>query len=138
MNSDQMMKDILLSAKTVASVGLSSNPAKESFGIVAYLKGQGYRIIPVNPGHARILDEPSHPRLASIPAEQPIDIVNLFRRSEVVGSHVDEAIARGGVRAIWMQIGIADEAAARRAVAAGILVVMDRCLMVDWRRLGPT
>jgi predicted CoA-binding protein len=89
----------------------------------------------VNPGHSQILGAPSYRRIADIPAGTPIDIVDLFRRSEHVGPHVDEAITRGGVKMIWMQMGICDEAAAGRAEAAGILVVMDRCLMVDHARL---
>jgi predicted CoA-binding protein len=84
----------------------------------------------VNPGQTEILGEPCYPRLAAIPAATAIDIVNLFRRSSEVGPHVDEAVARGA-RAIWMQVGIADEAAARRARDAGLLVIMDRCIMVD-------
>jgi uncharacterized protein len=123
--------DLLTKSRTIAVVGLSPKPDRDSHRVAAYLQRQGYQIIPVNPGHPRLLDEVSYPRLSAIPPEQPIDIVNLFRRSELVGGHVDEAIARGGVKLIWMQFGIVDEAAARRAEAAGIRVVMDRCLMVD-------
>jgi hypothetical protein len=129
--SSAAIHDLLAESRTIAVVGLSPKPERDSHRVAAYLKRRGYQIIPVNPGHPRLLDEVSYPRISAIPAEQPIDIVNLFRRSELVGPHVDEAIARGGVKGIWMQIGIADEAAARRAEAAGILVVMDRCLMVD-------
>jgi predicted CoA-binding protein len=125
------IRELLAEIRSIAVVGLSPKPERDSHRVSRYMQRQGYQIVPVNPGHARILDEPSYPRLSAIPADQPIDLVNLFRRSELVGPHVDEAIARGGVRAIWMQMGIRDEAAARRAEAAGILVVMDRCLMVD-------
>jgi predicted CoA-binding protein len=125
------IRDLLAATRSIAVVGLSPKPERDSYRVSRYMQMQGYRIIPVNPGHARILDEPSFPRLAAIPTPQPIDMVNLFRRSELVGPHVDEAIERGGVRSIWMQMGIRDEAAARRAEAAGIVVVMDRCLMVD-------
>jgi predicted CoA-binding protein len=123
--------DLLAEARAIAVIGLSPKPERDSHRVAAYLKRRGYQIIPVNPGHPRLLDEACYPRLSAIPAEQPVDIVDLFRRSELVGPHVDEAIARGGVKLIWMQFGIVDEAAARRAEAAGIRVVMNRCLMVD-------
>ena len=125
------IRDLLAESRVIAVVGLSPKPERDSHRVAAYLKRRGYQIIPVNPGHPRLLDELCYPRLSAIPSEQPLDIVNLFRRSELVGPHVDEAIARGGVKLIWMQFGIVDEAAARRAEAAGIRVVMDRCLMVD-------
>lgn len=125
------IRDLLAASRVIAVVGLSPKAERDSHRVAAYLKRQGYQIVPVNPGHPRLLDEICYPRVSAIPAEQPIDIVNLFRRSELVGPHVDEAIARGGVKLIWMQFGIVDEAAARRAEAAGIRVVMDRCLMVD-------
>ena len=125
------IQEILAEARTIAVVGLSPKPERDSHRVAAYLQRRGYRILPVNPGHARLLDETCYPRLSAIPPDQPIDIVNLFRRSELVGPHVDEAIARGGVKMIWMQFGIVDQAAARRAEGAGIRVVMDRCLMVD-------
>ena len=125
------IRDLLAESRVIAVVGLSPKPERDSHRVAAYLQRRGYQIIPVNPGHPRLLDEISYPRLSAIPADQPVDIVNLFRRSELVGPHVDEAIARGGVKLIWMQFGIVDEAAARRAEAAGIRVVMDRCLMVD-------
>jgi uncharacterized protein len=129
--SPDAIRELLAESRTIAVVGLSPKPERDSYRVALYMQRQGYRIIPVNPGHPRLLDEQSFPRLSAIPATQPIDIVNLFRRSELVGPHVDEAIARGGVRGIWMQMGIADEPAARRAEVAGILVVMNRCLMVD-------
>ena len=128
------IRDLLSTARTIAVVGLSPKADRDSHRVASYMQRQGYTIIPVNPGHAEILGEQSYRRIADIPTGVSIDIVDLFRRSEHVGPHVDEAIARGGVRAIWMQMGIADEAAARRAEAAGILVVMDRCLMVDHAR----
>ncbi len=124
------IRDLLLDARHIAVVGLSPKPERASYRVARYLKERGYRIIPVNPGHGEILGEPSYPRLSAIPAATPIDIVDLFRRSSHVGPHIDEAIERG-VRAIWMQIGIVDEGAAARARDAGILVVMDRCLMVE-------
>ena len=131
----ETVRNILSAARTIAVVGLSPKPDRDSHRVASYMQRQGYTIIPVNPGHAQILDAPSYRRIADIPAGTPIDIVDLFRRSEHVAPHVDEAIARGGVKMIWMQMGICDEAAAGRAEAAGILVVMDRCLMVDHARL---
>lgn len=132
MNDDQMMKDILVSAKTIASVGLSSNQHKESYGIVSYLKDQGYRIIPVNPTADEILGEKSYPDLESVP--EPIDVVQVFRKPEDVPPVVDSAI-RAGAKVVWMQEGIVNEEAAQKARDAGLQVVMDACMRVTHRRL---
>jgi predicted CoA-binding protein len=132
MNSDQMLKDILSSAKTVASVGLSSNRAKESYGIVQYLKGQGYRIIPVNPTATEILGEKAYPDLESVP--EKIDVVQVFRKPEDVPPVVDSAI-KAGAKVVWMQEGIVNEEAAAKARAAGLRVVMDACMRAEHRRL---
>lgn len=135
MNNDQMMKEILLSAKTVASVGLSSNQQKESFGIVSYLKEQGYRIIPVNPTADEILGEKAYPDLSSIP--EKVDIVQVFRKPEDVPPVVDEAI-KIGAKVVWMQEGIVNNEAAQKARDAGLQVVMDACMRATHRRLiGP-
>ena len=132
MNNDQMLKDILLSAKTIASVGLSSNRAKESYGIVEYLKGQGYHIIPVNPTTSEVLGEKAYPDLESVP--EKIDVVQVFRKPEDVPSVVDSAI-KVGAKVVWMQEGIVNEEAAAKARAAGLQVVMDACMRVTHRRL---
>ena len=132
MNSDQMLKDILSSAKTVASVGLSSNRAKESYGIVQYLKGQGYRIIPVNPTATEILGEKAYADLESVP--EKIDVVQVFRKPEDVPPVVDSAI-KAGAKVVWMQEGIVNEEAAAKARAAGLQVVMDACMRAEHRRL---
>jgi predicted CoA-binding protein len=132
MNDDQMMKDILLSAKTIASVGLSSNQQKESYWIVSYLKDQGYRIIPVNPTADEILGEKAYPDLESVP--EKIDVVQVFRKPEDVPPVVDSAI-KVGAKAVWMQEGIVHEEAAQKARAAGLQVVMDACMRVTHRRL---
>ncbi len=132
MNNDQMMKDILLSAKTIASVGLSSNPEKESYWIVKYLKDQGYRIIPVNPTADEILGEKAYPDLESVP--EKIDVVQVFRKPEDVPPVVDSAI-KVGAKAVWMQEGIVHEEAAQKAREAGLQVVMDACMRVTHRRL---
>ena len=135
MNNDQMMKEILLSAKTVASVGLSSNQQKESFWIASYLKEQGYRVIPVNPTANEILGEKAYPDLSAIP--EKVDVVQVFRRPEDVPPVVDEAI-KIGAKAVWMQEGIVHEEAARKAREAGLQVVMDACMRATHRRLiGP-
>jgi hypothetical protein len=135
MNSDKEMKDILLSAKTIASVGLSSNQEKESYWIVSYLKEQGYRIIPVNPTAAEILGEKAYPDLSSIP--DPVDVVQVFRKPEDVPPVVDEAI-KIGAEVVWMQEGISHEGAAQKARDAGLQVVMDACMRATHRRLiGP-
>ena len=132
MNDDQMMKDILLSAKTIASVGLSSNQEKESYWIVSYLKDQGYRIIPVNPTADEILGEKAYPDLESVP--EKIDVVQVFRKPEDVPPVVDSAI-KVGAKAVWMQEGIVHEEAAQKARQAGLQVVMDACMRVTHRRL---
>lgn len=132
MNDDQMMKDILVSAKTIASVGLSSNPQKESYWIVSYLKDQGYRVIPVNPTADEILGEKSYPDLESVPDK--IDVVQIFRKSEDVLPVVESAI-KAGAKVVWMQEGIVNEEAAQKAREAGLQVVMDACMRVTHRRL---
>ena len=132
MNDDQMMKDILLSAKTIASVGLSSNQEKESYWIVSYLKDQGYGIIPVNPTADEILGEKAYPDLESVP--EKIDIVQVFRKPEDVPPVVNSAI-KVGAKVVWMQEGIVHEEAAQKARQAGMQVVMDACMRVTHRRL---
>lgn len=135
MNDDQMMKEILSSTKTIASVGLSSNTEKESYWIVSYLKEQGYRIIPVNPTADEILGEKAYPDLESVP--ETIDVVQVFRRPEDVPPVVDSAI-KVGAKVVWMQEGIVNEEAAQKAREAGLQVVMDACMRVTHRRLiGP-
>jgi len=132
MNNDKMMKEILLSTKTIASVGLSSNPAKESFGIVQYLKDQGYRIVPVNPTATEIMGERAYPDLASIPDK--VDVVQVFRKPEDVPPVVDEGI-KIGAKVVWMQEGVVHEGAAQKARDAGLQVVMDACMRATHRRL---
>lgn len=132
MNSDKEMKEILLSAKTVASVGLSSNQEKESYWIAAYLKEQGYRIIPVNPTATEILGEKAYPDLSSIP--EKVDVVQVFRKPEDVPPVVEEAI-KIGTKVVWMQEGISHEEAAKKAREAGLQVIMDACMRATHRRL---
>jgi len=135
MNSDEEMKEILLSTKTIASVGLSSNMEKESYWIVNYLKEQGYRVIPVNPTATEILGEKVYPSLSAIPDQ--VDAVQVFRKPEDVPPVVDEAI-KIGAKVVWMQEGIVNEEAAQKAREAGLQVVMDACMRATHRRLiGP-
>jgi uncharacterized protein len=132
MDQDSVLKGILLSAKTIASVGLSSNPNKESYRIASYLKAQGYRVIPVNPTASEIMGETSYTDLQSVP--EKIDIVQVFRKPEDVPPVVDDAI-KAGAKVIWMQEGIVHEEAAEKARQAGLQVVMDTCMRVAHRTL---
>lgn len=123
--------EILRTYKTIAVVGLSPNRMRASYGVSDYMKRSGYRIIPVNPGHAEILGEKSYRTLDDVP--EPIDIVNVFRRSEYIPEIADAAI-RKGAKVLWLQEGIYNEAAAEKARAAGIEVVMDTCILKEHRR----
>ena len=132
MQSDEMMKEILDSTETIASVGLSGNEEKVSHWVAVYLQGQGFRVIPVNPTTDKILGEKSYPDLVSIPGK--IDVVQIFRRSEDVPPIVEDAI-KIGAKVVWMQEGIVNEEAAARARAAGLQVVMDACMRATHQRL---
>ena len=125
---------MLREARTIAVVGLSPNPTRPSHGVARYLQRAGYRIVPVNPGHATLLGERSYPTLAAAARDSAIDVVDVFRRSEYAGGVVDEAISLQP-KLIWLQQGVVDEAAAARAAAAGIPFVMDRCLAVEHKLL---
>ena len=127
------ISEILQSARTIAVVGLSNKRFRPSHGVSEYLKRAGYRIIPVNPLEAEVLGEKSYPDLDSVPV--PVDVVDIFRRSEFVPEIVEAAI-RNGAKAIWMQEGVVHEQAARRAEAAGLTVVMDHCILKEHRRLA--
>ena len=130
--SDQQIKELLQKAHTIAVVGLSSSRLRASYGVAQYMQSAGYRIIPVNPNEQQVLGEKAYARLEDVP--EKVDVVDVFRRSEFVPEIVDAAI-RIGARAIWMQEGVADEAAAQRARAAGLFVVMDTCILKEHRRL---
>ena len=125
MDQYEIMKDILLSTKTIASVGLSSNTEKVSYAIGLYLQGQGYHVIPVNPSADEILGEKSYPDLESIP--EKVDVVQVFRRPEDIPPIVESAI-KIGAKVVWMQEGIVNEEAAQMAREAGLQVVMDACM----------
>lgn len=127
-NDPKVIDTILDEMKTIAVVGLSSDASRASNGVSRYMQSHGYRIIPINPNEASVLGEKSYSRLEDVP--EKIDLVDIFRRSEDAGQHVDEAI-RLGARGVWLQEGVIDEAAARRALDAGLAVVMDRCLLKE-------
>jgi predicted CoA-binding protein len=120
--------ELLRKAKTIAVVGLSDSPLRASHGVSAYMQSQGYRIVPVNPTVENVLGEDSYSSLLDV--KEKIDIVNIFRRSEFVPDVVDQAIQLK-VPAVWMQEGVVHEAAAEKARQAGILVVMDRCILKE-------
>lgn len=131
--NDEQITELLSTSKTIAVVGLSRKVWRPSYGVSQYMQSQGYHIIPVNPNISASLGEDAYERLEDFSGK--VDIVNIFRRSKFVGPIVDSAIQRDGVRCIWMQEGVVDEEAAARAEAAGIGVVMDRCILKDHRRL---
>lgn len=122
------IRAILQECRRIAVVGLSPKPTRPSHQVAVYLIGAGYEVVPVNPGHDRILGRPCYPDLGSVPG--PVDLVDIFRRAEEVLPVVEAAIAKG-VRAVWMQQGIVNEEAAALARQHGITVVMDRCVQLD-------
>jgi predicted CoA-binding protein len=137
LTTDPEIRALLTQARTIALVGASDRPDRPSHGVMAALQAHGYRVLPVNPALAgqQLLGEAVRRDISEIDA--PIDIVDIFRRAESVGPIVEAAIA-AGARAIWMQLGIVNHAAAARAEAAGLQVVMDRCPKIEIRRLGLT
>lgn len=138
MNDAREIRSALESARTIAVVGCSPNPERPSNAIARYLLEQGYRVIPVNPGHSRVLGQTCYRSLAEVPADVEIDIVDVFRRSDQVAPVADQAIARGA-RFFFMQQGVVDQDSARRLEDAGIPVAMDRCILVEHasRGIGP-
>lgn len=127
-NSKEAIKQILDDCRTIAVVGLSSNTSRPSNGVAGYMRKQGYKVIPVNPRETEVFGEKSYAALADVPGK--VDLVDIFRRSEEAGAVVDEAI-KIGAKAVWLQEGVIDKAAAQRAQDAGLLVVMDRCWLKD-------
>ncbi|HEV2756827.1 MAG TPA: CoA-binding protein [Actinomycetota bacterium] len=134
MTSSDPARKILETYKTFAVVGCSSDPWRASHGVASFLQERGYRVIPVTPFEKEILGERCYPDLASIPESEGVEVADIFRRADAAGAHVDEAIALG-LKAVWMQIGVIDHAAAERARAAGLDVVMDRCPKIEYPRV---
>jgi predicted CoA-binding protein len=132
MTTDELIRTILTTHRTWAVVGASPDPSRPAHFVPKYLQQRGYRIVPVNPEYAgeELFGERCYPTLLDVPDDVAIDVVDLFRRSHLVGPHVDEAIAVRA-KAVWMQVGIVNEEAAARARDAGIAVVMDRCPKVE-------
>lgn len=132
---DDDVRTMLTSTRTWAVVGCSPDPARDSHRIAAMLQHRGFTIIPVNPRETEILGERCYPSVADIPADVAVDVVDVFRRADQAGVHVDEAIARPGVKGVWLQLGVVDPDAAKRAQRAGLLVAMDRCPAIELPRL---
>jgi predicted CoA-binding protein len=133
---DDDVRTMLTSTKTWAVVGCSPDPARDSHRIAAMLQQRGFTIVPVNPRETTILGEPCYPSVSDIPADVAVDVVDVFRRADQAGAHVDEAIARPGVKGVWLQLGVIDPEAAQRARRAGLLVAMDRCPAIELPRLA--
>jgi uncharacterized protein len=132
---DDDVREILTTTRVWAVVGCSPDPGRDSHRIAALLQRRGYRVIPVNPVAKEILGERCYPDLRSIPSEEGVEVVDVFRRSSAAGAHVDEAIEISA-KAVWMQLGVIDTAAAERGRAAGMRVVMDRCPAIELPRLA--
>ncbi|HMG37176.1 MAG TPA: CoA-binding protein [Blastocatellia bacterium] len=127
-NDEDAIRRMLGESKTIAVVGLSGDPSRASNSVSRYMQANGYRIIPINPNETDVLGEKSYARLEDV--KESIDLVDIFRRSEDAGAHVDEAI-RIGARGVWLQEGVIDPDAAQRALDAGLDVVMDRCILKE-------
>jgi uncharacterized protein len=134
-SSPEVIRRVLTETRTWAIVGCSPDPRRDSNRVARVLQKRGFKVIPVNPNADEVLGERCYPRIGEIPADEQIDVVDIFRRADQAGVHVDEAIARGA-RAVWMQLGVIDEAAAQRAFEAGLEVVMDRCPAIELPRLA--
>src|SRR2546425_9987638 len=130
-NDPETVKRILDECRTIAVVGLSSQPTRPSHGVAAYMQRAGYRVIPVNPNENEVLGERAYALLAEVP--EKMDLVDVFRRSEEAGTAVDQAIA-AGAKAVWLQEGVINHGAAQRALDAGLMVVMDRCWLKEHAR----
>jgi predicted CoA-binding protein len=127
-NSQETIRRILDECRTIAVVGLSSDPSRPSNSVSGYMKRQGYRVIPVNPNETEVFGDKAYPDLFAVPVK--IDLVDVFRRPDEAGKAVDEAIAVGA-KAVWLQEGVIDVQAAQRAADAGLMVVMDRCWLKE-------
>ena len=134
-SSPEVIRRVLTETRSWAVVGCSPDPGRDSHRVARLLQSRGFRVIPVNPNIEEVLGERCYPSIGEIPPDEQVEVVDIFRRADRAGAHVDEAIARG-VRAVWMQLGVIDYDAAERAEAAGLIVVMDRCPAIELPRLG--
>ena len=132
-NSSETIRRILDECRTIAVVGLSSDPSRPSHSVSGYMRRNGYRVIAVNPNETDVFGEKAYPDLFAVP--EKVELVDVFRRSDEAGAAVDQAIAVGA-KAVWLQEGVIDRAAAQRALDAGLLVVMDRCWLKEHIRHG--
>ena len=133
MNEPETIKRILDECRTIAVIGLSSDPSRASHGVAAFMQRSGCKVIPVNPNETEVLGEKAYGHLSEVPVD--VDLVDIFRRPDKAGEAVDDAIS-AGARAVWMQEGVIDTAAAERAEEAGLLVVMNRCWLTEKYRYG--
>lgn len=127
----EIIERIFAECRTIAVVGLSSDPMRPSNGVAAFMKSKGYKVIPINSRETEVFGEKSYPNLSAV--DEKIDLVDIFRRPDEAGKAVDEGIEIGA-KAVWMQEGVVDEAAAKRAEEAGLLVIMDRCWLKDYNK----
>lgn len=134
-STPETIRELLTGTRTWAVVGCSPDPRRDSNRIGRLLQARGFRVIPVNPAAEEILGERCYPSLGAIPASEAVEVVDIFRRAESAGAHVDEAIAIGA-GAVWLQLGVIDEDAAQRALRAGLRVVMNRCPAIELPRLA--
>jgi uncharacterized protein len=131
----EVVRRVLTETHTWAVVGCSPDPSRDSHRVAQVLRRNGFRVIPVNPAVDELLGERCYPTVSAIPSADGVEVVDIFRRADQAGAHFDEAI-RVGARAVWMQLGVIDEAAAARALAAGLDVVMDRCPAIELPQLS--
>jgi predicted CoA-binding protein len=134
-SEDELIRDILTSVRTIALVGASDNPDRDSYDVMGFLMSRGYTVFPVNPTLAgkQVLGRDVYARVADVPG--PVDMVDVFRRSEFAGEACDEAVA-AGAKVVWMQLDVINPDGKQRAESAGLKVVMDRCPKIETRRLG--
>lgn len=134
--TDRRLRELLTGARTIAVVGLSEKPDRDSHRIAVYLKSKGYRVVPVNPAVQEVLGEVSYPSLREVPIDVRIDLVDVFRKSDAVRGIVEEALARRPLpRAVWLQLGVVDDASGAKVRASGVAFYQDLCIMVEHRRL---
>ncbi len=133
-NRDEDIKVLLKNSKNIAVVGISDKQERDSFGVAKYLVSKGYNVIPINPSLESWQGIKSYPNLSSIPKNTKLDIVDIFRKPEAVGEIVEESI-KVKPKAIWMQLGVINEEAGKKASNSGMTVVMDKCIMVEHRKL---